>query len=78
MTGRIGITPEFQKGECSVCKAKNTDVRVIAEPDSFRAAALCKQCGETLTMNVDEVLQKYGKRMKGAPKKSAKNKRKVR
>ncbi len=75
--GRIGITPEFQTGTCDVCKAKGVDIRIIAEPESFRVAGVCKKCGETLTLGVCEILEKYGKRMKGATKRAPKKKKNV-
>lgn len=54
---KIGLTPMFEKGVCSLC-GKEGDVRLLVEEG--RVARICRDCASASAMSAEEIIEKHG------------------
>jgi hypothetical protein len=59
----IGITPELEEGNCSVCE-KPGKVRVFFDSEKGLDAKVCAECAAGSPMTAEELLAKFGKKIK--------------
>lgn len=56
----VGITPELEPGDCSICGEKR-QVRLIIDNDSGRIARICEGCAAGSSLTAEELIEKHGR-----------------
>ena len=56
----VGITPNLEKGKCSIC-GKKTKVRVILDLNTGRGFRICEKCAKKSKFSIEDGIRKYGK-----------------